>query len=65
MVCLVLDTERRAIISEVEKLKNLRNTVSNEISTMKKDKLDATEKIASMKDVSDSIKSMDERFTRN
>ena len=33
---LVLDTRRRAIIQDVESLKSLRNTVSQEIAAMKK-----------------------------
>ncbi|MGA2297968.1 MAG: serine--tRNA ligase [FCB group bacterium] len=57
-----LDEKRRSIIQEVEKLKNLRNVVSNEISLLKKNKENADEKINAMKQVSDSIKSLDEEL---
>ncbi|MEY3385870.1 MAG: Seryl-tRNA synthetase [Bacteroidota bacterium] len=57
---LALDKERRAIIQTVEELKNTRNMVSNEISALKKQGADATDKIASMRHVGDQIKGMDE-----
>jgi seryl-tRNA synthetase len=57
---LELDEKRRAIIQEVEKLKNQRNVVSKEIADLKKNKLDAEDKIAAMKEVSDKIKSLDD-----
>lgn len=56
----VLDEKRRAIIQEVESLKNLRNVVSKDIAELKKQKLDADDKIAEMKVVSDKIKGMDD-----
>ncbi|TAL67132.1 MAG: serine--tRNA ligase [Bacteroidetes bacterium] len=59
---LTLDEKRRFIIGEVDKLKNLRNTVSAEIAKLKKEKIDAEEKIAAMKDVSDKIKSLDDEL---
>jgi seryl-tRNA synthetase len=59
---LQLDIKRREIIGEVEKLKNLRNTVSQEIAKMKKEGVNADEKIADMKKVSDDIKSLDDRL---
>jgi seryl-tRNA synthetase len=57
---LALDARRRAIIQEVENLKNKRNVVSQEIARMKKTGEDATGHIAEMKVVSDSIKSLDD-----
>ncbi len=57
---LAFDERRRSIITEVEKLKNQRNIVSKEIAVLKKDKLDAEEKIAAMKEVSDKIKELDD-----
>jgi seryl-tRNA synthetase len=57
---LEMDEKRRAIIQEVEKLKNQRNVVSKEIADLKKNKLDAEEKISAMKEVSDKIKSLDD-----
>ncbi|HRP01433.1 MAG TPA: serine--tRNA ligase [Candidatus Kapabacteria bacterium] len=57
-----LDVERRQIIQEVEKLKNIRNVVSKEIAELKKQKLDADDKIAEMKTVSDNIKELDDKL---
>lgn len=57
-----LDIERRKIIQEVEKLKNIRNVVSKEIADLKKQKLDADDKIAEMKTVSDNIKELDDKL---
>lgn len=57
-----LDAKRRAIIQEVEKLKNVRNTVTQEIATLKKNKENADDKIAAMKEVADKIKSMDDEL---
>ena len=59
---LTLDTRRRAIIQDVESLKSLRNTVSQEIAVMKKQGLDASDKIAEMKAESDRIKELDEEL---
>ena len=59
---LELDEKRRKVIQEVESLKNLRNVVSKEIAELKKNKQDADDKIASMKDVSDKIKLLDEEL---
>ncbi len=54
-----LDSRRRDAIQEVERLKNLRNNRSLEISALKKEKKDASALIAEMKSVSDKIKSLD------
>jgi seryl-tRNA synthetase len=51
-----LDSRRRDIIKEVEILKNLRNTRTQEIAILKKDKKDASTLIDEMKKVSDTIK---------
>ncbi len=56
---LSFDEKRRAIIVEVESLKNLRNVVSKEIAALKKDKQPADDKIAEMKIVSDKISELD------
>jgi seryl-tRNA synthetase len=58
-----LDVRRREIITEVDKLKNIRNVVSKEIAMLKKNKEDADNKISEMKQVSESIKSMDEELS--
>lgn len=60
---LLLDVTRREVIGEVEKLKSLRNSVSQEIAKMKKDGVDAAGKITDMKKVSDDIKSFDDKLT--
>ena len=57
-----LDLKRREYIGEVEKMKSLRNTVSQEIAKMKKDGANADEKISDMKKVSDDIKAIDDKL---
>lgn len=59
---LELDIKRREYIGEVEKLKSLRNNVSQEIAKMKKEGANADDKIADMKKVSDDIKLIDEKL---
>ncbi len=59
---LAIDERRRQIIQEVEQLKNLRNIVSKEIADYKKQKIDADDKIAEMKGVSDKIKDLDDQL---
>jgi seryl-tRNA synthetase len=49
----------RKVITEVDQLKALRNTVSEKISVMKRNKEDATAEIEEMRSVSDRIKEMD------
>lgn len=55
-----IDRRRREIIAEVDRLKNTRNVVSQEIARMKKAGEDASARIGEMKSVADTIKSMDE-----
>jgi len=57
---LALDEKRRALIQEVEVLKSKRNTVSELIASLKKNKEDATAHIEEMRTVSDTIKSLDD-----
>lgn len=57
-----LDEKRREIINKVEKLKNQRNVVSKEIADLKRNKENADEQIAAMKEVSDRIKDMDDEL---
>lgn len=59
---LALDIKRREFIGEVEKLKSLRNIVSQEIAKMKKEGANADDKIADMKKVSDDIKAIDDKL---
>lgn len=54
-----LDQKRRAVIAEVEQLKALKNKVSEQIAIKKKNKEDASEAIAQMKEVGQKISEMD------
>ncbi|MBI5492351.1 MAG: serine--tRNA ligase [Deltaproteobacteria bacterium] len=54
-----LDENRRKLLSESEALKARKNTVSEEIGRLKKDKKDAGELLKEMQDVSARIKSLD------
>ncbi len=54
-----LDQRRLALLGEVEGLKNRRNTCSEEIARMKRDKADASAEIAAMRDISRRIKELD------
>ena len=56
------DERRRAIIGEVEALKNHRNVVTKEIGNLKKNNLNADDQMKAMKEVSDNIKSLDEEL---
>ena len=56
---LELDEQRRKDLFDVEQLKAERNTVSEHIAKMKKEKQDATSEIERMRDVSQQIKAMD------
>jgi len=55
-----LDKKRRAVIQEVERLKALRNRVSEQIATKKKKKEDAAGDIAEMKEVGRKISAFDD-----
>jgi len=54
-----LDAKRREIIKEVEQLKNRRNTASEKIAGLKKEKKDAAALVEEMKGVSEKIKELD------
>lgn len=54
-----MDKERRNLLVEVEKLKNTRNTESDEIASLKKQGKDASAKLNQMKLVSQKIKEID------
>ncbi len=56
---LALDAERRETIHEVERLKNLRNSRSQEIAALKKNKQDAEPLLIEMRQVSDTVKELD------
>ena len=56
-----LDVERRSLLSEVERLKSERNTVSKEISKMK-DPTERQAKIDAMRQVGDQVAALDEHL---
>jgi seryl-tRNA synthetase len=56
---LKLDQKRREFLLEADALKEKRNTVSEEIGKLKREKRDAREKILTMKEVSAKIKELD------
>ncbi|ACB83612.1 serine--tRNA ligase [Natranaerobius thermophilus] len=58
------DEQRRKILTDLEVLKNKRNTVSKEIGQLKKEGHDAQDKIAEMKEVSDKVKEMDDELKK-
>src|SRR2546430_15737730 len=55
-----LDSERKSLIQDVERLRQLRNTTSEEIGKLAREKVDVTEKKNEMKAVSQKIKDMEE-----
>ena len=57
------DEERRALLAEVEAMKNRQNTVSREIPKMKKEGQDTSEIMAEMRELSKAIKEMDGRLS--
>lgn len=57
------DEERRALLADVEAMKNRQNTVSREIPKMKKEGQDITAIMAEMKELSSKIKEMDGRLS--
>ncbi len=59
---LKLDEERRRILGQVEELKHRRNVASDEISRLKKEKLDASARIEEMREVSQEIKTLDQQL---
>lgn len=59
---LALEKERRELVSEVEVLKNQRNTVSQQISVMKRNKENADALVAQMRDVGDKISRLDAKI---
>ncbi|MFK4475538.1 seryl-tRNA synthetase [Paenibacillus sp. RC73] len=56
-----LDVRRRELLQESEALKNRRNVVSGEVAKLKKNKENADDLIAEMRQVSDRIKELDEQ----
>ncbi len=59
-----LDMDRREKLSILEELRHRRNSVSEEIARMKKNKEDASREIAEMKEVSSSIKEKEQELVQ-
>ncbi len=59
---LELDEERRRILREVEELKRRRNVATEDIARIKKGRGDATQQIEEMREVSQRIKTLDQRL---
>lgn len=57
-----VDEKRRQVIQEGEGLKNKRNTVSEQVAVLKRNKENADHLIAEMKEVNDRIKVLDEEL---
>ena len=58
---LQLDEERKGLLQEVEQLKNKRNTASDEIGLLLREKKDATPKKEAMKVISQKIDDLDKK----
>lgn len=61
-IVLELDRQRREILKEVETLKAERNRESAQVAAFKREKKDASEIIARMKEVGDKIKALDDEL---
>ncbi len=59
---LSIEEERRGLLREAEELRNRRNTVSEEIGRLKREKKDTQDLLSEMKSVSDKIKELDGRL---
>ncbi len=59
-----IDTQRRQLLTETEGLKNKRNTCSDSIAILKKQKQDAGSQIAEMREVSRKIKKLDAQINK-
>ncbi|MCL6471499.1 MAG: serine--tRNA ligase [Firmicutes bacterium] len=58
-----LDSNRRKIIAEVERLKNRRNVVSGEIAKLKKAGESAEDKVAAMRELGEEIRNLDAKLS--
>jgi len=59
------DDKRKALLLEIEDLRHRRNVVSEQIAAMKKNKEDADDLVAEMRDVGDKIKALDHHLSEN
>jgi seryl-tRNA synthetase len=59
------DTQRKALLLEIEDLRHRRNVVSEQIAAMKRNKEDADDLMAEMRQVADRIKELDQHLSEN
>lgn len=59
-----IDTKRRELIQQVEELKSRRNSVSQEVAILKREKKDTESLIQEMKSVNEQIKQLDEQLNQ-
>lgn len=59
-----IDTKRRELIQQVEELKSRRNSVSQEVAILKREKKDTESLIQEMKSVNEQIKQLDEELNQ-
>ncbi len=59
------DTNRKALLLEIEDLRHRRNVVSEQIAAMKKNKEDTDDLVIQMRDVGDKIKALDHHLSEN
>jgi seryl-tRNA synthetase len=59
------DTQRKALLLEIEDLRHHRNVVSEQIAAMKRNKEDTDDLVAEMRQVADRIKELDQDLSEN
>lgn len=59
------DTQRKALLLEIEDLRHRRNVVSEQIAAMKRNKEDTDDLVAEMRQVADRIKELDQDLSKN
>ena len=59
------DTQRKALLLEIEDLRHRRNVVSEQIAAMKRNKEDTDDLVAEMRQVADRIKELDQDLSEN
>jgi seryl-tRNA synthetase len=59
------DTQRKSLLLEIEDLRHRRNVVSEQIAAMKRNKEDADDLMAEMRQVADRIKELDQHLSEN
>ena len=59
------DTQRKSLLLEIEDLRHRKNVVSEQIAAMKRNKEDADDLMAEMRQVADRIKELDQHLSEN